>query len=159
MNTRTLLHGEKDRITPIPEAGWMEELLASPAHIARRLEFMPPDHRRIRNLAVTRIAAGKGPVRVDWLVARLAMTPTEVEARLDELERGLFFVVRDSRGHVNWAFPFSAEETPHVVDLGRAESPPGLYLTLAQAVTMVRVAQAALFQIEDNVEILPERLP
>ena len=83
MKTRTLLHGEKDRITPIPEAGWMEELLASPAHIARRLEFMTPDHRRISNLAVPRIAAGKGPVRVDWLAARLAMTPTEVEAWLD----------------------------------------------------------------------------
>ena len=97
----------------------MEELLASPSHIARRLEFLTPDHHRIRNLAVTQVAAGQGPVRVDWLAARLAMTPIEVDARLHELEQGLFFVVRDSEGSVTWAFPFSAEETAHKVDLGR----------------------------------------
>ncbi len=119
MNTRTVLKGENDKITPIPEPGWMEELLASPSHIARRLEFMTPDHHRIRNLVVTQLAAGKGPVRADWLAARLAMTPIEVDARLDELERALFFLVRNSMGHVNWAFPFTAEETPHLVDLGQ----------------------------------------
>jgi hypothetical protein len=93
MKKRSLLKGENDRLTPIPEQGWMEELLASPPQIARRLEFMTADHHRIRNLAVTRVAAAKGPVPVDWLAGRLAMTPTEVDARLDELERGLFFGV------------------------------------------------------------------
>jgi hypothetical protein len=119
MKTRTVLQGDSDKITSIPESGWMEEFLASPSHIARRLEFMTPDHHRIRNLAVTRVAEGKGPVRVDWLAERLSMTPSEVDARLDELERALFFLVRDSEGNINWAFPFSAEVTPHAVDLGR----------------------------------------
>jgi len=119
MKTGIVLKGDNDKITSIPEPAWIEELMAAPPHIARRLEFMTPDHHRIRNLAVTQIAAGKGPVRVDWLAARLAMTPIEIDARLDELEQGLFFVVRDPEGRVNWAFPFSAEETPHLVDLGR----------------------------------------
>ena len=119
MQTGTVLKGENDKITPIPESVWMEELMASPPHIGRRLEFMTPDHHRLRNLAVTQVATGEGPVRVDWFAARLEMTPAEVDARLDELEQGLFFLVRDPEGHVNWAFPFSAEETPHQVDLGQ----------------------------------------
>jgi hypothetical protein len=32
---------------------------------------------------------------------------------LDDLERSLFFLVRDHRGNVSWAFPVSSDRTPH----------------------------------------------
>ena len=42
MQTGTVINGENDKITSIPESVWMEELMAAPPHIARRLEFMTP---------------------------------------------------------------------------------------------------------------------
>jgi len=32
---------------------------------------------------------------------------------LDDLEGNLFFLVRNERGHVSWAFPVTAEQTRH----------------------------------------------
>jgi hypothetical protein len=36
-----------------------------------------------------------------------------VVAVLDDLERHLFFVVRDAAGAVAWAFPVTVARTPH----------------------------------------------
>jgi len=36
-----------------------------------------------------------------------------VKTLLDELERNLFFLVRNGAGDVNWAFPVTSDRTPH----------------------------------------------
>jgi len=46
-----------------------------------------------------------------------------VTAILDDLERNLFFLVRDARGDVSWAFPVTAEKTPHKLTFNTGERP------------------------------------
>jgi hypothetical protein len=36
-----------------------------------------------------------------------------VKGILDELERNLFFLVRNAQGAVSWAYPVTVEPTPH----------------------------------------------
>jgi hypothetical protein len=40
---------------------------------------------------------------------------------LDDLQRHLFFLVRDSNGEVSWAFPVTSDRTPHHLDFSSGE--------------------------------------
>jgi hypothetical protein len=40
---------------------------------------------------------------------------------IGELERALFFVVRNDRNAVSWAFPVTADETPHALAFSTGE--------------------------------------
>ena len=65
------------------------------------------------NEAVMRV--GRGPTielvpESDWWSAVQRHMPA---AALAELERRLFFLVRNRAGEVSWAFPVTAEVTPH----------------------------------------------
>jgi len=51
------------------------------------------------------------------------MSQSKVIAILDDLERNLFFLVRDSRGNVSWAFPVTAEITHHQLTFNTGERP------------------------------------
>jgi hypothetical protein len=40
---------------------------------------------------------------------------------LDDLERNLFFLVRNAAGAVSWAFPVTADRTPHKLTISTGE--------------------------------------
>ncbi len=44
-----------------------------------------------------------------------------VRAILEELERKLFFLVRNDQGAVTWAFPATVETTPHKLTFSTGE--------------------------------------
>ena len=114
----TVLRGSGTEIAERSENEWREELLASPPIIRQRLDFMTPTHHRIRNFVVRCLGEGEGPIAPESIAESLALQAGEVERVLRDLERGLFFLVRDLRGRVSWAFPFTADRTLHRVDLG-----------------------------------------
>jgi hypothetical protein len=43
----------------------------------------------------------------------LALQPGLAANLLDDLEKHLFFLVRNARGDVSWAFPVTSDPTPH----------------------------------------------
>jgi len=118
MGEESVLVGEAEEIVSQPEEDWRRELMTAPAGIAQRLDFMTGDHHRVRNFVVRRIAETPRPVAPDQIASSLELPVEEVQAMLVELERGLFFLVRNERGDVSWAFPVTAEPTPHTVDFG-----------------------------------------
>jgi hypothetical protein len=44
-----------------------------------------------------------------------------VKSILEELERKLFFLVRNEQGAVAWAYPVTVEITPHRLDFNTGE--------------------------------------
>lgn len=97
---------------------WRAELEGALPRIRSRLDFMDADHHRIRDLVVRRLGEGSASIPPAWIAEHLGLKLEDVEARLERLERGLFFLVRDGDGRVSWAFPFTADETPHRVHFG-----------------------------------------
>ncbi|HVP48742.1 MAG TPA: hypothetical protein VMT32_19240 [Bryobacteraceae bacterium] len=78
------------------------------------LAFMTPRHQAVRNFAVLELPRNGGrPLRVAQIAKALDFDPQAVTGLLDELEKHLFFVVRNGRGEVSWAFPVTSERTPH----------------------------------------------
>jgi hypothetical protein len=74
---------------------------------------MTPEHQHIRYFAVSELIKTGAPLEPEHIVHTLRLAPGAVDIILDELERKLFFLVRDRRGRVTWAFPVTSETTPH----------------------------------------------
>jgi hypothetical protein len=49
------------------------------------------------------------------------MTLTQITSILDELERKLFFLVKNEQGAVIWAYPVTVEPTPHRLNFNTGE--------------------------------------
>jgi len=86
------------------------------------LDFMTPAHHAVRNFAVAELPRGGKALTPERIAARLGLDLSRVIGVLDDLERHLFFVVRNARGSVSWAFPVTVERTPHRLRFSTGES-------------------------------------
>ena len=89
--------------------------------MADRLAFMTPGHHRVRDFVVRELPRSGAPISPAVVASRLGLRPALVARILDDLERNLFFLVRDRRGAVEWAFPVTAAPTPHRLEFSTGE--------------------------------------
>jgi hypothetical protein len=79
-----------------------------------RLAFMTPHHHAVRNYVVRELPGNRGRALQPARIARSLGLDLELVGRLlEELEKHLFFLVRNRRGDVSWAFPVTSDRTPH----------------------------------------------
>jgi hypothetical protein len=78
------------------------------------LAFMTPAHHAVRNFVVRELPRNAGnPLHPSQIARSLHLDLPRVLALLDDLEKHLFFLVRNRWGNVNWAFPVTSDRTPH----------------------------------------------
>ena len=76
--------------------------------------FMTPQHHAARNFVVRELPRNHDrPISPSQIAAALHLRLERVTELLHDLERHLFFLVRDRRGDVSWAFPVTRDRTPH----------------------------------------------
>ena len=117
----TILLARDRQVTAIPQATWEQHLVQVPHHTATRLRFMSADHHRVRTFAVTEIGRTGRVVPPEAICQALRLPGDRVQAILDELERELFFLVRNEQGAVAWAYPVTASPTPHALSFDSGE--------------------------------------
>ncbi len=84
--------------------------------------FMTKQHHAIRNFVVRELPRNHGrPLTPSQIAIALGLNKTLVISRLEDLEKHLFFLVRDSRGSVSWAFPVTSQRTPHRLHFSTGE--------------------------------------
>ena len=93
----------------------------APEHVGQRLSFMTPDHHRVRYYVVSQIALGGAPLPPEAIADALSLSIDMTGSILDELERNLFFLFRPKEEAVVWAYPVTAEKTPHRITLDSGE--------------------------------------
>ncbi len=113
--------GRGTELVALPEPAWWAELERHLPAVRRRHEALPALHREVRRAAVRLLVATGRPVPATALAREVGAAVGEVEAALSDLERGLFFLVRDGRGEVSWAFPVTADVTPHALAFASGE--------------------------------------
>ena len=118
-----VLLGKGRHFKEIPRNPWEKKVAIESQHIPAVLDFMTKEHHLVRNLVVEEIVRKEKPVSPEGISEKLDMSQSKVIAILDDLERNLFFLVRDSRGDVSWAFPVTAEKTPHKLTFNTGERP------------------------------------
>ncbi len=108
-----ILIGRDQEILEIPQATWKQGLAHIPQHSLSRLSFMTHAHHRIRYFVVEEMVNTQKPIEPEFISEGLNMPLDLVKPILEELERNLFFLVRNDQGAVAWAFPVTVEDTPH----------------------------------------------
>ncbi len=116
-----ILLGRDQQILEIPEATWKEHLAQIPEHSHGRLAFMTTAHHQVRNFAVQALVEQQRPLEPAYISAALDLPLAQVSIILDELERELFFLVRNAQGAVAWAYPVTVEPTPHRLNFSTGE--------------------------------------
>jgi hypothetical protein len=117
---KTILLGRGKNIQEVPADDWLK------AHdeidMTERLAFMTPAHHRVRYAAVRELPLNGGkPLSVTDLVDKTGLERSKVQTLLDDLEKNLFFLVRNDAGEVSWAYPVTSDRTPHRLTFSTGE--------------------------------------
>jgi len=117
----TVLLGRGRQITEIPRHMWEKDLVHVPEHTKTRLSFMSEDHHLVRYFVVRELPHSGVPIQPDVIAQALQLSTARVKTILDELEKNLFFLVRDDQGLVSWAYPVTADITSHRLNFSTGE--------------------------------------
>ena len=85
------------------------------------LAFMTPRHHAVRNFVVRELPRHGGPLSPTQIARSLRLDAKVVTDLLADLEKHLFFLVRNTRGEVSWAFPVTTDPTPHSLGFSTGE--------------------------------------
>jgi hypothetical protein len=119
--TETILLGRGSRILEVPRAEWEKHLAEVPEHMQTRLSFMSPAHHTVRYFAVSELARRGEPLPPELFAQELDLPLDRTRAVLDDLEKHLFFLVRNEMGAVIWAYPVTVDRTPHPLTFSSGE--------------------------------------
>jgi hypothetical protein len=120
MNEHVLL-GRDRQILASPQTQWQQHLAQVPQHSESRLRFMTDAHHRVRYFVVRELVNRAKPLEPTFISEALGLPLQHVQVILEELERKLFFLVRDEQGAVAWAYPVTVEPTPHRLTFNTGE--------------------------------------
>jgi hypothetical protein len=112
MNAR-ILKGAGSGWIEEPESVWEAHLARVPEEMEPVLAFMTREHHLVRYYVVLELPRAGRPLTPAAIAQALKMPEPRVKAILGELERSLFFLVRNEEGAVTWAFPVTVAGTPH----------------------------------------------
>jgi hypothetical protein len=116
-----ILLGQGKQILEVPQAMWKQHLDQTPEHAQARLSFMTDAHHRVRYFVVKELVNRQKPVEPEYISKTLDLPLALVKDILEELERKLFFLVRNEQNAVAWAFPVTVEPTPHRLKFNTGE--------------------------------------
>ena len=117
-----ILVGVGREIHRAEDDGFVQVVKSLPARMASRLAFMTRNHHVVRDFAVREMPRQDRSLSPLQIAQVTALDSKEISAILADLERHLFFLVRDSDGNVRWAFPVTTSRTPHRLTFSTGEN-------------------------------------
>ena len=98
---------------PIPGVVWRRVMRANAGKTRGALQFMTPDHHRVRDVAVDRLFRAGAALGPEDIARSLNLSLPRVGEIVDDLERHLTFLYRSAGPDVTWAYPVTVDRTPH----------------------------------------------
>jgi len=117
----SVLFGQGRQYNEIPRQKWEEHLKQAPTHDDPRHAFMTDEHRQVRNFVVRELPRLGKPMPAGFIAESLKQPLGRVNTILVDLEKYLFFLVRNGQGEVTWAYPITVEKTPHALTFSSGE--------------------------------------
>jgi hypothetical protein len=116
-----LLIGRGHEIRVVPDAEFLQAMEHIPERMTKRLAFMSADHHTVRDFVVRELPRQHRAISPRDIAHVTGLDTGRVDAILNDLERNLFFLVRDPRGNVAWAFPVTIAPTKHRLTFSTGE--------------------------------------
>ena len=82
---------------------------------------MTPHHHAVRNFVVQELPRHGAPLSPALIARALRLDTKNVADLIEDLGKHLFFLVRNTRGEVSWAFPVTSDRTPHSLRFSTGE--------------------------------------
>jgi hypothetical protein len=120
VNRKSLL-GLSRWTLPIPRLIWQRQVASNARHMDAGLGFMSEEHHLIRDFVVKEICRVGQPLPPQSIAQALNLPLDRVIAILDDLEKHMTFLFRNDQGAVAWAYPVTADRTPHRMTLNTGE--------------------------------------
>ena len=120
MFERVLL-GVGRRMVPVPEIVFRPMVQRDAKKLSKR-PALDSDQRRVQHFAVREIPRRREAIAPEIFAAELGLSLEQVSQILDELERRMTFLCRRDGEDVVWAYPVTAEETPHQIRMDGGEA-------------------------------------
>ena len=108
-------------LLPVPAAIWQREVRRGSVAARDGLSFMSADHHQVRDFVVLELPRRGEPLSPAFIAESLDLPMDRLTLILDELEARMTFLFRDEKGDVLWAYPVTAEPTPHRVFFSSGE--------------------------------------
>ena len=118
---RSVLLGFKHRMVPIPWFLFIRVLKRGAEKNKRVLGGLDDEHRRVHHFVVKKLPSLARPMPPDYIADGLKLEEARIIKILDELERRLIFLFRPGGRDVVWAYPLTAEPTPHKLAFSSGE--------------------------------------
>lgn len=118
----TILVGVGREIRRVPDDAFVQSINGLSERMKSRLAFMTRDHHVIRDFVVREMPRQARPLSRQGIAAVTGLDLGRVSAILSDLERNLFFLVRNSDRDVSWAFPVTTSPTPHKLRFSTGEN-------------------------------------
>ena len=116
-----ILASAGNQLTEIPRKIWEQHEAQTTQDISKKLGFMTKAHHLIRYFVVRELPRIGKPVPAELISDELNIPLSKTIEILDDLEKNLFFLVRNERGEIAWAFPVTADKTPHQLTFSTGE--------------------------------------
>jgi len=117
----TILVGVGREIRRVQDDAFVESIKGLPAKMTSRLAFMTRDHHLVRDFVVREMPRQRRPISALGIANVTGLDLRKVSIILTDLERNLYFLVRDGDGNVSWAFPVTTSMTPHRLTFSTGE--------------------------------------
>jgi hypothetical protein len=119
MNSSLLSFGRW--LLPIPAVLRQREVQRGAVEARKSLDFMSADHHRVRDFVVLELPRRGEPLSPLLIASELNFPLERVGSIVDDLEKRLTFLFRNEDGAVAWAYPVTADPTPHRVFFSTGE--------------------------------------
>jgi hypothetical protein len=116
-----IIVGKGRELRTIPDDAFLNAMKDLPGRMAERLAFMSRDHHTVRDFVVREMPRQSQPLSPHKISSVTALDLSRVSTILSELEKNLFFLVRDPEGNVNWAFPVTTDQTAYHLSFSTGE--------------------------------------
>ena len=118
---KSLLLGLWKHLIRVPRPIWQKVVARSARGSRSKLDFMSADHHKVRDFVVMEIPRCGAPLTPEFIADGTGLPLQRTQEILVELEKGLTFLFRNEQGEVAWAYPVTAEPTPHRVTFSTGE--------------------------------------
>jgi hypothetical protein len=118
----TILVGAGREIRRVPDDTFVQSIKGLPERMTSRLAFMTCDHHLVRDFVVREMPRQRSPISPPGIANVTGLDLQKVSLILSDLERNLFFLVRNPDGNVSWAFPVTTLITPHKLMFSTGEN-------------------------------------
>jgi len=105
----------------VPPFFWQKQIFKAKKKFQNELGFMTEEHKLVHHFVVRELSYAGKPLSPEVVANNLNMSLDRVNAILDDLEKHMTFLFRNSQGEVVWAYPVTVDKTPHHVTFRTGE--------------------------------------